>query len=248
LVLAMVMLPIARPLRAPDGRARMTLYFLLAIYVITVLMTPRWYPGYIVGTIVLTLALVWAPAGLGLVRSRKLMSRGMVALAGGAVLFLVVVLGRAQEVQFADHHYTKSTLFLGEGGPQKAYDFAREQHDKRIGLAGSGEIFFGQYGFYGADLSNRVQYIGVEGEDGTYRLPTTCPQFKRAINEGDYDYLIISKFTQDSRDAPYWYQDYAWLKNDPNVEVVIEEPEISPQPDYVFKVNGPLDPGACGGK
>jgi hypothetical protein len=248
LVLAMTMLPIARPLRAPEGRARMTLFFLLAVYAITVLMTPRWYPGYIVGTVVLTLALVWAPAGLGLVRSRRLMSRGMVALAAGAVLFLVVVLGRAQEVQFADHHYTRSTLFLGEGGPQKAYDFAREQHDKRIGLAGSGEIFFGQYGFYGADLSNRVQYIGVEGPDGTYRLPTTCHQFKRAINEGDYDYLIISKFTQDSRDAPYWYQDYAWLKDDPNVEVAIEEPGITPQPDYVFKVDGRLDPGACGGK
>jgi hypothetical protein len=248
LVLAMAMLPIARPLRAPDGRARMTLYFLLAIYVITVLMTPRWYPGYIVGTIVLTLALVWAPAGLGLARSRKLMSRGMVALAGGAVLLLVVVLGRAQEVQFANHHYTKSTLFLGEGGPQKAYDFAREQRDKRIGLAGSGEIFFGQYGFYGADLSNYVQYIGVEGPDGTYRLPTTCHQFKRAINAGDYDFLIISKFTQDSRDAPYWYQDYAWLKDDPNVELLIEEPDITPQPDYVFKVNGKLDPDGCGGK
>jgi hypothetical protein len=248
LVLAMAMLPIARPLRAPDGRARMTLYFLLAIYVITVLMTPRWYPGYIVGTIVLTLALVWAPAGLGLARSRKLMSRGMVALAAGAVLLLVVALGRAQEVQFANHHYTKSTLFLGEGGPQKAYDFAREQRDKRIGLAGSGEIFFGQYGFYGADLSNYVQYIGVEGPDGTYRLPTTCHQFKRAINAGDYDFLIISKFTQDSRDAPYWYQDYAWLKDDPNVELLIEEPDITPQPDYVFKVNGKLDPDGCGGK
>jgi hypothetical protein len=248
LVLAMTMLPIARPLRAPDIRARQTLFFLLAIYVITVLMTPRWYPGYIVGTVVLTLALVWAPAGLGLARSRKLMTRGMVALAGGAVLFLVVALGRAQEVQYVDHHYTKSTLFLGEGGPQKAYDFARNQHDKRIGIAGDGEIFFGQYGFYGADLSNYVEYVGVPGADGTYRLATSCPQLRRAVNAGDYDYLITSKFTQDSRDAPYWYQYYAWLKDDPGLKLVIEEPDITPLPDYVFKVVGKLDPSACGGK
>ena len=40
------------------------------------------------------------------------------------------VLGRAQQVQYADHHYTKSTLFLGEGGPQEAYDFARRQHEQ----------------------------------------------------------------------------------------------------------------------
>jgi hypothetical protein len=246
LVLALAMLPIARPLRAPDGRARMTLYFLLAVYVITVLTTPRWYPGYIFGTVVLTLALVWAPAGLGLARSRRLMSRGMVALAGAAVLLLVVVLGRAQEVQFANHHYTKSTLFLGEGGPQKAYDFARKQEDKRIGIAGSGEIFFGQYGFYGADLSNYVQYVGVEGHDGTYRLPTSCHQFKRLINQGDYDFLIISKFTQDSRDAPYWYPLYAYVKDDPGLELLIEEPDITPQPDFVYKVNGNLDPASCG--
>ena len=98
----------------------------------------------------------------------------MVAAVGGAVLLLAVVLGRAQEVQYADQHYTNSTLFLGEGGPQKAYDFARKQHDKRIGIVGSSEIIFGQYGFYGADLSNEVEYIGVQGPNGTYRLATTC--------------------------------------------------------------------------
>ncbi|HSK50244.1 MAG TPA: hypothetical protein VK889_07080, partial [Solirubrobacterales bacterium] len=246
LVLSLAMLPIARPLRASEQRAKQTLFFLLAIYVITVLITPRWYPGYIFGTVVLTLALVWAPAGLGLARSRRLVSRKVVAVAGALILLLVVGLGRAQEVQFAENHYTRSTLFLGEGGPQKAYDFARKQQDKRIGIAGSGQMFFGQYGFYGADLSNYVQYIGVEGEDGTYRLPTSCRQFKRLINEGDYDYLIISKFTQDSRDAPYWWPLYAWVKEDPALELLIEEPDITPQPDFVYRVDGELDPSACG--
>ncbi len=246
LVLAMALLPIARPLRAPDRRARQTLYFLLAIYVITVLSTPRWYPGFIVGTIFLTLALVWAPGGLAWLRSHGRASRGVVALAGAAVLFLAVVLGRAQEVQYAENHYTRSTLFLQEGGPQKAYDFARRQHDKRIGIAGSSEIIFGQYGFYGADLTNRVQYIGQPGPDGTYRLPTSCPQFRRLINAGDYDYLILSQYTQDSRVAPYWYPIYAWVKDDPALKLVIEEPTIFPEPDYVFKVNGELDPADCG--
>ncbi len=142
---------------------------------ITVLSTPRWYPGFIVGTIFLTLALVWAPGGLAWLRSHGRASRGIVALAGAGVLLLAVVLGRAQEVQYAEKHYTRSTLFLQEGGPQKAYDFARRQHDKRIGIVGSSEIIFGQYGFYGADLTNRVQYIGQPGPDGAYRLPTSCP-------------------------------------------------------------------------
>jgi hypothetical protein len=245
LVLAMVLVPIARPLRAPDRRAWQTLLFLTVVYAITVLTTPRWYPGFIVGTVFLTLALVWAPAGLGLARSRRLISRAAVAAAAAVVLLLAVVLGRAQEVQYYKHHYTRTTLFLQDGGPQKAFEFAHNQHDKRIGIAGSGEIFFGQYGFFGANLDNDVQYIGVPGPDGTYRLATTCRQFKRRINAGDYDYLIMSKFTQDAADQPYWYPIYAWVKDDPALKLVLIEPDITPQPDAVFKVNGKLDPATC---
>ncbi len=241
LVLAMTLLPIARPLRAPDARARLTLYFLVAVYAITVLTTPRWYPGYIVGTVFLTLALVWAPSALALLRGRRAASRTYVAVAAGGVLLLAVVLGRAQEVQYYNQHYTRTTPFLQDGGPRKAYTFARERNGARIGIAGSGEIFFGQYGFYGANLDNYVQYIGAEGPDGTYRLATSCSQFRRLINEGHYDFLITSRGTQDSAEAEYFYPVYAWLKTDPALELVIEEPEITPQPDYVFKVKGPLD-------
>ena len=76
LLLALTLVPIARPLRAPDSRAWQTLIFLTVVYAITVLTTPRWYPGYIVGTIFLTLALVWAPAGLGLMRASGEVTRG----------------------------------------------------------------------------------------------------------------------------------------------------------------------------
>jgi hypothetical protein len=245
LVLALALLPIARPLRAPEKRAWQTLLFLTAVYAITVLTTPRWYPGFIVGTIFIVLALVWVPAALGLGRVRGQVSRPIVAAAIGVVLLLAVTLGRAQQVQYADHHYTKSTLFLGEGGPQKAFTFAQRQHDKRIGIVGSSEIIFGQYGFYGNDASNSVQYVGVPGPNGTYRLATTCPQFKRRINAGDYDYLIMSQYTQDSPEADDYFQIYAWVKDDPALKLLIAEPSIVPQPDFVFKVNGKLDPAGC---
>jgi hypothetical protein len=245
LALALVLLPIARPLRAPDRRAWQTLLFLTVVYAITVLATPRWYPGYIVGTIFLTLALVWAPAGLGLGRSRRAVSRAAVLGGAAAILLLAAVLGRAQEVQYVDHHYTEVDHFLQDGGPKQAYAFARKQSNKRIGIAGSGEIFFGQYGFYGANLNNYVQYIGVPGPDGAYRLATSCHQFRRRIDAGNYDYLIVSQFTQDSPEAPYWYPIYAWLKSDPALEQIIEEPTITPERDYVFKVKGKLDPAGC---
>jgi hypothetical protein len=251
LVLAMAMLPIARPLRAPDRRARMTLYFLTAVYAITVLTTPRWFTTYLLGTIFLTLALIWAPAGLSLARGRAGMSRALVAGLAAAVVLLAVVLGRAQEVQYADQHYVNPLPFLGEGGPREAYEFAQKQSDRRFGIIGSSEIIFGQYGFYGNDGSNEVEFIGEKGPHGANRLPTSCEQLRRLINEGGYEYVVMSQYTEDTgpyntgTPNPYQFPIYAWVKGDPAMKLLIEEPRIVPEPDYVFKVNGKLDPAAC---
>ncbi len=245
LILAMVMLPIARPLRAPDRRAQITLIFLAVVYWVTVLTTPKWYPTYIFGTIFITLALVWTPTALALGRSKGFMSRRVVVAAAGVVVLLAVVLGRAQQVQYADQHYTNPKLFLQEGGPQKAYEFAQKLQHKRIGIVGSSEIIFGQYGFFGNPPTNEVDYIGVPGPHGAYRLATSCPQLMDRINAGNYDYVIMSEDTQDSPEVEYFYPIYAWVKDDPAMKKVIEEPTIVPQPDYVFKVEGKLSPRYC---
>jgi hypothetical protein len=245
LVLAMVLLPIARPLRAPDGRAFKTLVFLTVVYAITVVATPRWYPGYIVGTILITAALVWLPASLTLGRVRGSMSRAVVAGACVVMLLVLVTFGRAQQVQYANDHYANPLPFLGEGGPRQAYNFARNLEDKKIGIIGSSEIIFGQYGFYGGKLDNEVEYIGVRGDHGSNRLPEDCETFRRLINVGDYDYLIMSQWTQDSPEAEFWYPIYNWVKDDPALKLVVEEKEIVPQPDFVFKVEGELDPAGC---
>jgi hypothetical protein len=244
LVLALTLLPIARPLRAPDGRARWTLYFLTLVYAITVLATPQWYTSYLVGAIFFTLALVWVPGGLGILRSRNLASRAVVTLVAGAVLVLAVVLGRSQEVQYANQAYTKAELYLDEGGPIEAYEYARNLKDRRIGIVGSSSIIFGQFGFFGADLTNEVDWIGPKGPHGSMGLPTSCRQFRQLINEGEYNYVIMSQFTQDSRYSDYWYPIYAWVKKDPGLEQVVEE-GVPPQPDFVFRVKGKLSPSAC---
>jgi hypothetical protein len=251
LVLAMVMLPIARPLRAPDKRAWQTLLFLTGLFAITVLTTPRWFTSYLVGTVFLTLALVWVPAGLSLARTRVSVSRGAIAMTAGVMVLLAIILGRAQQVQYAEQHYVNPDPFLGEGGPKEAYVFAQKLEDKRIGIIGSSQIIFGQYGFYGNDVSNHVEYIGVKGPHGANRLPTTCEQLRGLVNEGDYDYVVTSQYTQDTGPYnagipnPYQFPVYAWLKGDPAMKLVVKDPLASPQPDYVLKVEGELDPSAC---
>ena len=245
LLLAATLLPIARPLRAPEGRANKVLIFLTVIFAVTVLTSPRWYPGLILGTIFLTLAIVWAPVGLTWLHEHKKAPFSVIVTSIAAIVLVAVVWGRGEEVGYANKHYMRSTLFLQEGGPQEAFDFTRNLEDKRIALAGSGEIYFGQYGFYGVDLSNHVEYIGKEGDNGTYRLYTSCEGFIDKINEGDFDYIITSENTQDSPDSDYFYPVNSWIRDNPGVRMVVEEPDITPQPDYVYEVTGELDPGAC---
>jgi len=251
LVLAMAMLPLARPIRAPDRRARQTLLFLTAVFAITALTTPRWFTSYIAGTVFLTLCLVWAPAALSLGRTRWSVSRAAVAAGAAVLVLLAVVLGRAQQVQYADQHYVNPDPFLGEGGPKEAYVYTQKLHDQRIGIIGSSQIIFGQYGFYGNDATNHVEYIGVKGPRGANRLPTTCQRLRGLIDEGDYAYLVLSQYTQDTGPYnsgvpnPYQFPVYAWVKNDPAVKLVVKDTKASPQPDYVFKVEGKLDPSAC---
>jgi hypothetical protein len=251
LVLAMALLPLARPIRAPDRRAQQTLYFLTAVFAITVLTTPRWFTSYIVGTIFLTLCLVWAPAALSLARTRGSASRPAIAVGAAVLVLLAVVLGRAQQIQYADQHYVNPDPFLGEGGPKEAYVYTQKLHDQRIGIIGSSQIIFGQYGFYGNDATNHVDYIGVHGPHGANRLPTSCAQLRALINQGDYDYLVMSQYTQDTGPYntgvanPYQFPVYAWVKGDPAVKLVVKDNLASPQPDYVFKVQGKLDPSSC---
>jgi hypothetical protein len=243
------MLPLARPLRAPERHAQITLIFLGVVYWVTVFTTPQWYTTYIFGTIFLTLALVWVPAALGLGRSRGVLSRRIVTIAGVVVLLAAVVLGRAQQVQYADQHYTNTGLFLQDGGPEKAYAYAQKLQHQRIGIVGDSEIIFGQYGFFGNPPTNEVDYIGVPGPHGSYRLATTCPQFIERVNAGNYDYLIMSRATEDSRESPeyghFYFPVYEWVKDDPALELKVEEPTIQPQADYVFKVNGQLSAQSC---
>ncbi|HKO39295.1 MAG TPA: hypothetical protein VJU14_13095 [Solirubrobacterales bacterium] len=251
LILALVLLPIARPLRAPDRRAWQTLLFLTVLFAITVLTTPRWFTDYIVGAVFLTLCLVWAPAVLSLARTRARTSRVAIAAAAVVVVLLAVVLGRAQQVQYAEQHYVNPDPFLGEGGPKSAYEFTQKLRDQRIGIIGSSQIIFGQYGFYGNDASNHVEFIGVKGPHGANRLPTTCEQLRGLVNEGDYDYVVASQYTQDTGPYnagipnPYQFPVFAWLKGDPKMKLVVKDFKASPQPDYVFKVEGELDPSAC---
>jgi hypothetical protein len=157
----------------------------------------------------------------------------------------VVALGRTQEEQYLDRRYDADIAPPLTGGfratPQwtPIQKWALAQRDKRIGISGRATAF-GQYFFYGGDLSepNYVQYIGEELRRGTFRPINVCRQWRQEINEGNYDYVVTTPRVGESeeRDPP----ENVWTTLDDNIELVLRS-----GPARIYEVNGELDPKTC---
>ena len=74
---------------------------------------------------------------------------------------------------------------------------------------------FGQYFFYGDDLSNHVQYLGNELRRGTFRQIDECQDFREVVNEGDYDYIVVTPRIRRETSIP---PEVFWVGDDPNAK------------------------------
>jgi hypothetical protein len=169
---------------------------------------------------------------------------GSPAVAGLAGLLALVLLLSAIGYPL-QRHYLRGRFAAGSEIPglqmEAAYHWARDTSDARIGLAGTTAGFL-QYGFYGTDLSNHVIYLGEKGPHGAYSAIPTCSAFRTAVNAADLEYLVTSPFLNFIHtSAPISSPETAWLRNDPAAK-----PLIRSGPVTVWKLNGKLDPAACG--
>jgi len=174
---------------------------------------------------------------------RQRVSPVILASAGLAALILAVALGRVREDYYLDHRYVTAARPPLEGGfrstPewQPLQDWGRKASNQRIGVVGRASAF-GQYFFYGTDLSNHVQYVGTQLRRGTFRPIVSCSAWRRDVNDGDYDYIVTTpKIGALEISAP---PEARWTQSDKNVETVIQT-----GPAAVYKITGPLDPAAC---
>ena len=111
-------------------------------------------------------------------------------------------------------HWYNNAIVLPE-----IYRWARDIQDSRIVIVGT----FLQYPLYGTDSSNFVQYIAVRGEGGTSNAVTDCATWRRALNEGDYRYVMIttSAFPFPSAKIP---GEQVWTGTDPTARLLIHTP------------------------
>jgi hypothetical protein len=100
---------------------------------------------------------------------------------------------------------------------------------------------YSQYGFYGEDLTNHVQYVGRHLPEADFRAIESCPAFRAAVNDGDYDYLVttpVLDLNAPSRAKPS--PERGWVSRDPAVTEILHAGRVA-----VFRVDEELSPSAC---
>jgi hypothetical protein len=202
----------------------------------------NWEFKHHAASVALAFLIVGVPALL-VAGARKRVPIVALAVFGLVMAITAVALGRVREDYYLDHRYVTAARPPLEGGfrstPewQPLQDWGRNAKDARIGVVGRASAF-GQYFFYGNDLSNHVQYLGQELRRGTFRPIVSCQAWRRAVNDGDYDYIVTTpKIGALEVSAP---PEARWTQADKNVKTVIQT-----GPAAVYKVTGPLDPAAC---
>ena len=75
--------------------------------------------------------------------------------------------------------------------PSHVWAFFRGVHHARVGVVGTFGGFF-SYPLWGPDDSNHVQYVGARGPHGSFDAIATCRQWREALNNGRYQYVVTT--------------------------------------------------------
>jgi hypothetical protein len=164
--------------------------------------------------------------GLGLPLGR----RGAIAI-GVALIVLAVVVGYPVQRHYLERRYADPAFTTP--GLNAAFRWSRDVSGARIATTSTR-----QYPLFGTELSNHVDYIGVERPHGGFTAPSTCRQWRELINAGDYDYVIATR-DRIEPGKPVYPATAHWTAG-PGAQVILRKP-----PTVVYKLRTPLDPSAC---
>ncbi|HEX4308194.1 MAG TPA: hypothetical protein VHZ54_19310 [Solirubrobacterales bacterium] len=164
------------------------------------------------------------------VEEDRLPGRWVAGIVAGVVL-VAVVLGYPVERHYLQNRYRDPSFTTP--GLDAAFAWARDVSGARIATTSTR-----QYPLFGTDLSNRVAYVGIDRPRGGFEEARSCRQFRRLIDEGDYDYVVASRDRIEAG-KPAFPPQAGWIEG-PDAEVVLKK-----KPTVVFRVTGPLDPKSC---
>ncbi|MGZ5342873.1 MAG: hypothetical protein ACXWEK_07550 [Solirubrobacterales bacterium] len=200
--------------------------------------------GQLPGALLLAGVLVGVPFAL----SRLPKGRGArIAVAGGSaalILGLVAIGWPASRDYVRDRYDTRlANPFEREAGFRASTDWKQIQQwgrnltDTRIAVVGRAAAF-GQFVFYGPAASTHGPYSTRRLPNRGSRPVESCLAWRQALNEGDYDYVVITP--QLGAGAFSTPPEIGWTQKDKAVQAVLQT-----APAAVFRLSGELDPALC---
>ena len=239
--IGLALLPTLPAARATERSRLITLAGLAVLTVATIASLVQWDQGHVKGAVA---------AGVGVLAVWGLVAwlRGSGRLDAAAPrryaigLVCLVALGALAAGWWEQRHYLErryDSLGTLVGIPEAAR-WARDIHDSKIAIAGIRGVF-NQYPFYGVDLSNEVQWLGKEGPDGAYLRIPTCAEWRAALADGGYRYVVTMYDPYDPPASLTDTKEGLWTRRDPASRQILREGPVS-----VFELDGPPDPAACG--
>jgi hypothetical protein len=171
----------------------------------------------------------WLSVQLDVKRRSQQRGRGLAYLAVG--VGALVAVGYPVQRHYLQNRYAGPRFTTP--GLNAAFKWAQGITDARIAITSTR-----QYPLYGRDLSNRVDYIGVERPHGGFTAPSTCRQWRHLLDVGNYDYVVTTR-DRIEPNKPKYPAATAWTAS-PSSEVILRVP-----PTVVYKLHGNLNPSGC---
>jgi hypothetical protein len=200
----------------------------------------QWEQGHAKGAIAAGVGVLVTFGVAAYMRDRNLIGPAAprrVAVAIGALVLVGALAGGWWEQRhFLERRYDDLSpqLKLAE-----AARWARGLENATVAVAGVRGVF-NQYPFYGTDLSNHVQWLGVEGPDGAYLRIGDCETWRSELAAGGFTHVVTTYDPfqpgelSDTKEA-------LWTREDPAAREVLRDGPVS-----VFELDGAPDPAACG--
>lgn len=236
LAIGLVLLPLLET-RSIANRIVLPAYALIAA--VTAIDSAEWVQPQLLAALAIGLAAVLLP--LWALRDPRPRHRPLV-LAGVAAAALLG--GYAQQRQYFDDRYQPAVAppldnpgFRASEQWQGIQSWALEQHNLRIGIVGS-PAAYGQYVFYGDDLSNEVRYLGEPRAHGGYGPIATCEEWNEALRAGRFDVVVVTPENLGTAQLP---PQFGWTRRGRGALPALLEP-----PAAVYRIARSPDPTACG--
>ncbi|MEK6277840.1 MAG: hypothetical protein AABM29_07500 [Actinomycetota bacterium] len=165
-------------------------------------------------------------------REVRTLSRPAVAAAVAALAIVAVAAARPATQSYLEQRYERHGF--SPPGLGKASAWAQPLHEARIATVASR-----LYPLYGADLSNRVAYVGVHLPQAGFVDVRSCRRWRRELREGGFEYVVIGDDRVDPA-RPAHSPHLGWSLAGDDARLLLAEGTTA-----VIRLRQPLDPESC---